>query len=168
MSHRQQHQPATARHSAPVGMELPRQRALRHEPPVRDGQNLRDTRDVSETDVNAETGGGTLVTSSHIPPMDEFRLLPHAPHVVNRALQRLAAAFRANPRAKDIVSDIAAVMVAVLTLVLGAGRGTGSFQAAFLLTAVAAGAGLVVAVASAPRPGLATLIPAVADNNGCR
>ena len=61
-----------------------------------------------------------------------------------------------------------AVMVAVLTLVLGAGRGTGSFQAAFLLTAVTAGAGLIVAVASVPRPGLATLKPAIADNNGCR
>jgi MFS family permease len=59
-----------------------------------------------------------------------------------------------------------AVMVAVLTLVLGAGRGTGSFQAAFLLTAVAAVAGLVLAVASAPRPGPAAVIPAIADNNG--
>lgn len=61
-----------------------------------------------------------------------------------------------------------AVMVAVLTLVLGAERSVGSFQAAFLLTAVVAGAGLVVAAASAPRPGLATLKPAIADNNGCR
>jgi MFS family permease len=61
-----------------------------------------------------------------------------------------------------------AVMVAVLTLVLGAQRGAGSFQAAFLLTAVAAGAGLVLAAASAPRPGLATLKPAIADNNVSR
>jgi MFS family permease len=59
-----------------------------------------------------------------------------------------------------------AVMVAVLTLVLGAGRGTGSFQAAFLLTAVVAGAGLILAVASVPRPGPAAVIPAIADNNG--
>lgn len=44
-----------------------------------------------------------------------------------------------------------AVTVAVLTLVLGAARAVGSFQAAFLITAVAAVAGLILAVAPAPQ-----------------
>ncbi len=104
MSHRQQHHPATARHGTPTGMELPRQRAGTRELPVPA---------AAEGDASNQTGGSALVASTLTPPIDEFRLIPR-PRVVTRALPRWVHAFRANPRARNIASDVVAVIVAVL------------------------------------------------------
>ena len=104
MSQRQQHHPATARHSALNGMELPRQRAGSRELP---------TRDAAEAEARTQTGGSPLVAQPLNPPINEFRLIPHAP-MVSRALPRWVSTFRANQRAKNIASDVVAVIMAVL------------------------------------------------------
>jgi signal transduction histidine kinase len=85
-------------------MELPRQRAGSRELP---------TRDAAEAEASTQTGGSALVAPTLTPPINEFRLIPHAP-MVSRALPRWVAAFRANQRAKNIASDVVAVIMAVL------------------------------------------------------
>ncbi len=107
MSQRQQHHPATAHHSALAGMELPRQRAGSPEPPLRSAPA------EEGTDAGTETGGSALVAPTFIPPIDEFRLIPR-PRLVTRALPHWVTVFRANPRAKNIASDVVAVVLAVL------------------------------------------------------
>ena len=104
MSQRQQHHPATARHSTLPGMELPRQRAGTRELPVRD---------AAEGESSTQTGGSALVASTLTRPIDDFRLIPR-PKMVTRALPRWFVAFRANEKAKNITSDVAAVILAVL------------------------------------------------------
>lgn len=108
MSQRQQHHPATPRHRAPAGMELPRQRAGTHEPPLLSAEADAEDGGAGST----QTGGSALVASTLI-PIDEFRLIPR-PRMVTRALPRWVVAFRANPRAKNIASDVVAVILAVL------------------------------------------------------
>jgi signal transduction histidine kinase len=77
-------------------MELPRQRA---------GED--------DTMAGTETGGSALVAQSFVPPIDEFRLIPR-PQMVSRVMPQWVRAFRANPRAKNIASDVVAVVMAVL------------------------------------------------------
>jgi signal transduction histidine kinase len=119
MPHRQQHHPATARHSAPHGMELPRQRAGDREPPIRHtapAGGASGKPDVTADPANGsrrQTGGSALVASSLIPPIDEFRLIPR-PRMINRPLPNWINTFRASTRAKNIASDVVAVILAVL------------------------------------------------------
>jgi signal transduction histidine kinase len=109
MSQRQQHHPATARHNALAGMELPRQRAGTREQSLRSAEADEEDGGAAST----QTGGSALVASTLFPPIDEFRIIPR-PQMVSRALPRWVIAFRANPRAKNIASDVVAVVLAVL------------------------------------------------------
>jgi signal transduction histidine kinase len=104
MSQRQQHHPATARHSALAGMELPRQRAGSRELPAPG---------AAEDEAGTQTGGSALVAPTLTPPLDEFRLIPR-PQMISRALPRWVSAFRANQRARNISSDVVAVVLAML------------------------------------------------------
>jgi signal transduction histidine kinase len=104
MSQRQHHHPATADHHPLGGMELPRQRAGNREPHMRAG---------AEGEQGTQTGGSALVASTFTPSIDEFRLIPR-PQLVTRAMPRWLIAFRANQRAKNIASDVVAVILAVL------------------------------------------------------
>jgi signal transduction histidine kinase len=103
MTHRQQHHPDTVRRSAPAGMEVPRQRAGNHEPPVED--------DPEEATSRPENGAREA--SPRLPKMEEYRLLPR-PRLVNQATPRWVTRFLENQRAKNIASDVAAVVLAML------------------------------------------------------
>ena len=141
MSPRQQHHPATARHSAPAGMELPRQRAGIRELP---------TRDAAE-EVSTQTGGSALVASTLTPPIEEFRLFPR-PRMVTRALPRWVIAFRANTRAKNLASDVVAVVLAVLDVWLVIPEDTQNYQVWL------SGAGVAAMVMRRHVPFLAVLV----------
>ncbi|MGH3759384.1 MAG: sensor histidine kinase [Actinophytocola sp.] len=86
-------------------MQLPRQRGGNREPPVRDS--------AAEGEASTQTGGSDLAASPLVSPIDEFRLIPR-PRLINRALPRWVTAFRASERAKNIASDVVAVVLAVL------------------------------------------------------
>jgi signal transduction histidine kinase len=103
MSPRQQEQPAEQRQTVSVGAELPRQRASSPEPAMR----------AAISPVDQEQGASTLVAHTVQPGSDEFRLLPH-PRLIARALPRWVVTLRTNQRARNIGSDIFAVVLAVL------------------------------------------------------
>jgi signal transduction histidine kinase len=88
-------------------MEVPRQRAGVHEP------SMRSAHADDDMVAGTETGGSVLVASPLVSPIDEFRLIPR-PQMVTRVLPRWVIAFRASRRAKDIASDVVAVVMAVL------------------------------------------------------
>jgi signal transduction histidine kinase len=103
MTHRQQHHPDTARHSAPAGMEVPRQRVGNHEPPVGE--------DPADTPTRPADSAGD--TPSSLSSIEQYRLLPR-PRVVNAATPRWVIKFLENQRAKNIASDVIAVVLAML------------------------------------------------------
>jgi signal transduction histidine kinase len=67
----------------------------------------------AEGETDTQTGGSALVATPLTPPFEEFRLFPR-PQLVTRAMPRWLIAFRANQRAKNIGSDVVAVILAVL------------------------------------------------------
>ncbi|HEY0454428.1 sensor histidine kinase [Actinophytocola sp.] len=69
---------------------------------------------TAPAESSTQTGGSALVASTFIPIADEFRLIPR-PRLISHALSRWVTAFRgASRRAKDIASDVFAVVLAVL------------------------------------------------------
>lgn len=103
MSPRQQGQPAEQRRTVSVGAELPRQRASSPEHDLRAG----------DSPVDQE---GTVLVAQQINSQlgsDEFRLIPRS-RLIARALPRRLTAIRASQRAKNIASDVFAVVLAVL------------------------------------------------------
>ena len=108
MSPRQQEQPAEQRRTVSVGAELPRQRA--GSPDL-----LTPAGDPPADRVRIEQGGSALVAQPIATPLgsDEFPLIPRS-RLVARAMPRRLNAIRVSQRAKNIGSDVFAVVLAVL------------------------------------------------------
>jgi signal transduction histidine kinase len=85
-------------------MELPRQRAGSRELPAPG---------AAEDETGTQTGGSALVAPTLSPPLDDFRLIPR-PQMISRALPRWVSTFRANQRARNIASDVVAVVLSML------------------------------------------------------
>lgn len=108
MSPRQQEQPAEQGRTVTLGAELPRQRAGSPDFATPAG-------DPSADRAPIEQGGSALVAQPITTPLgsDEFRLIPRS-RLVTRALPRKLTALRASQRAKNIASDVFAVVLAIL------------------------------------------------------
>lgn len=102
MSGRRQRHAAETPERVPAGAELPRQRAGESEPPP--------------PPARTETGGSDLVASTCPPQagIEDLRILPRPQAATIRRLPRWLSVFRTSPRARNIASDVVALLLAVL------------------------------------------------------